>query len=108
MRVVDTNLTITRSRLTDGLRNQARPTARRRATVDIMRLSLILLAMLLTAAAPPKKPGGIDWQPWSDTIFEQAKRENKFVLLDLEAVWCHWCHVMDETTYKTPEVIALI
>jgi hypothetical protein len=23
-------------------------------------------------------------------------------------VWCHWCHVMDETTYKTPEVIALI
>ena len=41
-------------------------------------------------------------------IFDQAKRENKFVMLDLEAVWCHWCHVMDETTYKTPEVIALI
>ena len=40
--------------------------------------------------------------------FEQAKREKKFILLDLEAVWCHWCHVMDETTYKTPEVIALI
>ena len=52
--------------------------------------------------------GGIDWQPWSDGVFDQAKRENKFVLLDLEAIWCHWCHVMDETTYKTPEVIALI
>jgi uncharacterized protein len=52
--------------------------------------------------------GAIDWQPWSDGVFDQAKRENKFVLLDLEALWCHWCHVMDETTYKAPEVIALI
>src|SRR5205807_10368506 len=57
---------------------------------------------------PPKKVGAIAWQPWSEEAFEQAKREKKFILLDLEAVWCHWCHVMDETTYKTPEVIALI
>src|SRR5882724_9402172 len=63
---------------------------------------------LLCAAPATKKAGPIDWQPWSDAIFDQAKRENKFVLLDLEAVWCHWCHVMDETTYKSPEVIALI
>ena len=71
-------------------------------------LIAVLLAGSLGAAVPPKKAGAIDWQPWSDGIFDQAKRENKFVLLDLEAVWCHWCHVMDETTYKTPEVIALI
>jgi len=68
----------------------------------------ILLMASLGAATPPKKVGSIAWQPWSDAAFEQAKREKKFVLLDLEAVWCHWCHVMDETTYKTPEVIALI
>ncbi len=77
-----------------------------------MKPSPILLATLfvavLSSGAPPNKPGTIDWQPWSDAIFDQAKRENKFVLLDLEAIWCHWCHVMDETTYKTPEVIALI
>jgi len=77
-----------------------------------MRRSALLLAALSTAvllAGPgSNKTGGINWQPWSDAIFDQAKRENKFVLLDLEAVWCHWCHVMDETTYKTPEVIALI
>ena len=29
---------------------------------------------------------------------EQARREHRFVILDLEAVWCHWCHVMDATT----------
>jgi len=76
-----------------------------------MKTSPLLIAVLtvpIWAGPNSAKPGAIDWQPWSDAIFDQAKRENKFVLLDLEAVWCHWCHVMDETTYKTPEVIALI
>jgi uncharacterized protein YyaL (SSP411 family) len=50
----------------------------------------------------------IDWQPWSDSVFERAARENRFVLLDLEAVWCHWCHVMDEVTYSDPKVVELI
>ncbi len=50
----------------------------------------------------------IEWQPWSIEIFERAKRENRFVLLDLEAVWCHWCHVMDDKTYRDAEVVKLI
>ena len=59
----------------------------------------------LLAAEPVRK---IEWQPWSDSVFEKAKREHRFVLLDLEAVWCHWCHVMDAQTYADPKVIALI
>lgn len=54
------------------------------------------------------KPGGIRWEGWSDDIFERAKRENRLVILDLEAVWCHWCHVMAKETYSDPEVIKLI
>ncbi len=50
----------------------------------------------------------IAWQPWSDAAFAQAAREHKFVLLDLEAVWCHWCHVMDGTTYRDPQVAELL
>jgi len=50
----------------------------------------------------------IHWLGWSNEVFAQAKRENKFILLDLEAVWCHWCHVMDETTYRDPEVRRLL
>jgi len=50
----------------------------------------------------------ISWQPWNASVFAQAKREHKFVLLDLHAVWCHWCHVMDETTYADPRVIGLM
>ena len=50
----------------------------------------------------------ITWQGWSGQIFERARAENKFVILDLEAVWCHWCHVMEETTYRDPKVVALL
>ncbi len=48
------------------------------------------------------------WQPWSDAAFARARAEHKFVLLDLEAVWCHWCHVMDEITYRDPIVDRLL
>lgn len=46
----------------------------------------------------------VDWQPWSTKVFSQAKASHKFVLLDLESVWCHWCHVMDEQTYRDENV----
>jgi uncharacterized protein len=52
--------------------------------------------------------GKLPWQPWSDKVFSDAKRENRFVLLDLEAVWCHWCHVMDANTYSDATVIRLL
>ncbi len=61
------------------------------------------LALTLRAEEKP----GIAWQPWSDQIFERAKAEHRFVLLDLGAGWCHWCHVMDELTYSDPQVAAL-
>src|SRR5262247_4097621 len=74
-----------------------------------------LLAVAVTGfftsnfAAEPKRNGpAIDWQPWSEKVFARAKAEQKLVLLDLGAVWCHWCHVMDEITYRDPEVIRLL
>jgi len=68
-----------------------------------------LLALLIALSnVSTAKPSEIVWQSWSDDLFEQAQRENKFVLLDLEAVWCHWCHVMEEVTYKNPMVVNLI
>lgn len=66
------------------------------------------LIHFLFASANAAEPANIDWQPWSDSIFEKAQQEHRFVLLDLGAVWCHWCHVMDEITYQDPKVIALI
>jgi uncharacterized protein len=53
-------------------------------------------------------PAGLKWVTWTDNLFEQAQKEKKLVILDLEAVWCHWCHVMDEKTYSNPEVAQLL
>src|SRR5690349_2191070 len=60
-----------------------------------------------TPAEGEKKPQ-VEWQKWSDKIFEQAKAEKKLVLLDLGASWCHWCHVMDELTYSDADVVKIL
>ena len=65
------------------------------------------VSALLTGAAfgaPPSLP----WKPWQDSHFTQAKKEQRFILLDLEAVWCHWCHVMEQKTWSDARVAALI
>ncbi len=66
------------------------------------------MLLLLFLAIPLQAKPAIRWEPWSDDVFARARREHRFVLLDLEAVWCHWCHVMDEMTYSDEHVIALI
>jgi len=48
------------------------------------------------------------WHPWSEAAFARAQAENKPILLDIGAVWCHWCHVMDRESYENPEIAALI
>src|SRR5271167_614905 len=71
-------------------------------------LSILLAFMLLPFTRALAEDNGINWQPWSDAVFAQAKREGRFVLLDLGTVWCHWCHVMEEVTYRDPAVIDLV
>ena len=56
----------------------------------------------------PNRAHEIDWQEWGPEPFEQARAANKPVLLSLSAVWCHWCHVMDETSYSDERVINYI
>lgn len=56
----------------------------------------------------PNRANEIRWNEWGDAAFERARDENKPVLLSISAVWCHWCHVMDETSYSTQGVIDLI
>ena len=67
--------------------------------------ALLFLSPVLAHAQPQP---ALRWVPWSDAVFAQARQQHKFVLLDLEAVWCHWCHVMDDVTYKDLAVIRLL
>jgi uncharacterized protein YyaL (SSP411 family) len=50
----------------------------------------------------------VRWHPWGDAAFALAQSEDKPILLDIGAVWCHWCHVMDRESYENPEIAALI
>jgi hypothetical protein len=50
----------------------------------------------------------ISWQEWGEEAFAAAQRENKPMLLDIGAVWCHWCHVMDRESYDDPEIAAIV
>jgi hypothetical protein len=50
----------------------------------------------------------VRWHQWGEEAFSQAQRENKPILLDIGAVWCHWCHVMDRESYEDPEVAEIV
>ena len=66
-------------------------------------LSRAASAYLRSARHQPVK-----WHEWGAEAFEKAKRENKPVLLDIGAVWCHWCHVMDRESYENEETAAVL
>jgi thioredoxin-related protein len=70
-------------------------------------VALLCLAWNAAAASAEGKTL-IAWQPHNLAAFTQAAQEKKFLILDLEAVWCHWCHVMDAKTYADPKVAAYI
>src|SRR3972149_2057126 len=67
------------------------------------RLSQERSSYLKSAAHQP-----IHLSPWSEEAFEKAKELNRPILLDIGAVWCHWCHVMDGESYEDPEVAQII
>jgi uncharacterized protein YyaL (SSP411 family) len=50
----------------------------------------------------------IDWHEWGPQAFARARAENKPILLDIGAVWCHWCHVIDRESYENPEIAGMI
>jgi len=60
-------------------------------------------AYLRSAAHQP-----VGWREWNGEAFAQAKAQDKPILLDIGAVWCHWCHVMDRESYENAEVARII
>jgi uncharacterized protein len=78
----------------------------------------LVLPLVLVACAAPKpatkaaerveKPlasrDDLVWEPFAPETFARAKRERKLIVMDGSAEWCHWCHVMDATTYHDPRV----
>ena len=66
-------------------------------------LGLAASAYLRSARHQP-----IQWHEWGAEAFAKAVEEDKPVLLDIGAVWCHWCHVMDRESYENEETARII
>jgi uncharacterized protein len=75
-----------------GCRAEARPTA----------------APAFRFSPRPNRAAEIHWRAWEPSLFVEAQRSGKPIFLSLSAIWCHWCHVLDETTLSDPRVIALV
>jgi uncharacterized protein len=50
----------------------------------------------------------VRWVEWGPAAFERAAREDKPILLDIGAVWCHWCHVIDRESYENEAIAGVI
>lgn len=81
--------------------------------------SIFVIALSLVSCSKPAivsetvtethTSSNIDWKhKWDDSVFEAAKSQNKLIILSLEAIWCHWCHVMQAETYSDPQVAKLL
>jgi hypothetical protein len=50
----------------------------------------------------------IDWWPWGEEAFAEAKKQGKPVFLSIGYTTCHWCHVMEHESFEDPEAAAII
>jgi uncharacterized protein YyaL (SSP411 family) len=85
---------------------------------NVVLLLLVTLASLVAPSAAQGSPNHlsgqaapylrravsqpVDWYPWGADAFKQARELNRPILVDVGAVWCPWCTLMDRDTYTNP------
>ncbi|NNJ88816.1 MAG: thioredoxin domain-containing protein [Eudoraea sp.] len=50
----------------------------------------------------------VNWVPWSEKALEEAKEQDKLIVVSIGYSSCHWCHVMEEESFEDPEVAAVM
>ena len=50
----------------------------------------------------------VNWQPWGEKALNQAKTENKLLLISIGYSACHWCHVMEHESFEDPDVAKIM
>ncbi|MEM7777501.1 MAG: DUF255 domain-containing protein, partial [Pseudomonadota bacterium] len=69
-------------------------------------VGLVVAALIAPVAIAQDEgaPPPIQWREWNEKLFREAKETKRYILLDLNARWCHWCQFMERRTYAHPEV----
>jgi uncharacterized protein YyaL (SSP411 family) len=88
----------------------------RRTSSRAQRLALAALTLASSGcgASPAPREGtvvdtpsaSLAWEQAGPAAFARAAREERLVLLSLQADWCHWCHVMNDTTLRDPAIVS--
>jgi len=60
------------------------------------------------AQSAPAPARAVKFEPWTRASFERAEREGKYLLVSVQTRWCHWCHVMNDVTFRDPEVMRVL
>lgn len=42
----------------------------------------------------------VDWYPWGEEAFAEAKRQDKPIFLSIGYATCHWCHAMEKESFE--------
>lgn len=50
----------------------------------------------------------VNWYPWGKEALDKARKENKMIFLSIGYSTCHWCHVMEEESFTSAAVAALL
>src|ERR1043165_1862644 len=67
----------------------------------------LAIAVLPLPAQSPVVPN-VQWHEWNGESFSKARAENRPILVNVAAGWCHWCHVMDARTFANGDVARLL
>ncbi len=89
-----------------GLFVACAPAVRTTAPVTASTGGAPAVSAVVESAAP--RAAVVVWHDMTPEVFARAKAEHKLVVLDGAAEWCHWCHVMDATTYHDPTVVEVL
>lgn len=76
--------------------------------ITVFCLFVLINYLVLNTAATAVPSQNIQWQEYSDKVFQEAKKSHKHVLLYGKADWCHWCQKLNATTWTDPAVILLV
>lgn len=50
----------------------------------------------------------VNWYPWGEEAFAEAKKQNKAIFLSIGYTTCHWCHVMEHESFEDQQVADIL
>ncbi len=50
----------------------------------------------------------VDWRPWGQEAFDEAKKLNRPIFVSIGYSTCHWCHVMERESFENEKIAAIL